>query len=54
MSELRGNAKKEGDVSARLFGPFHPLLAERMAAIETLETSGSFQANCNAMRKGLQ
>lgn len=54
MSELRGNAKKEGDVSARLFGPFHPLLAERMAAIQTLETSGSFQANCNAMRKGLQ
>lgn len=52
LSELRGNAKKEGDVSARLFDPFHPLLAERMAAIESLETSDRFQADCNAMRKG--
>ncbi len=51
LSELRGNAKQEGDVSARLFDPFHPLLAERMAAIESLETSDRFQANCNAMRK---
>lgn len=53
LMELRGNSKNEtGEMGARLFDPFHPLLAERLAAIEALEQAGRLQAECDAMRKG--
>jgi len=52
LMELRGNSKKEGDISARLFDPFHPLLAERLAAIEALQHAGRLKVDCDAMRKG--
>lgn len=52
LVELRGNSKKEGsDIGSRLFDPFHPLLEERLAAIEALQEAGRLQADCDAMRK---
>jgi Zn-dependent protease with chaperone function len=54
LQELRGNSKNDAfEIFSQLFDPFHPLLAERLAAIEAMQHSGRLLADCDAIRKGI-